>query len=130
MKKDEGTWEDAARQLDAYAWFNMNSGETTHPVGQKKPNPYGLYDVYGNVSEWVQDWNGQRPQDREITDYRGPANGTSRVLRGGGWNNSAKDCRSASSGGRMPADDTSRWPFEVVGNDFSSIGFRLALSPE
>ncbi|MDR2123390.1 MAG: formylglycine-generating enzyme family protein [Desulfovibrio sp.] len=121
MKKDEGTWADAARQLDAYAWFKMNSGETTHTVGQKKPNQYGLYDVYGNVWEWVQDyWHEDWPQDREITDYRGPASGSYRVFRGGDWSRDAEYCRSAfryynGSPGLLTSD---------------VIGFRLALSPE
>ena len=68
------TWEEAARQLDAYAWFGNNSGSSTHPVGQKKANPYGLYDIYGNVNELVQDWYAKKlPTDREIRDYRGPS---------------------------------------------------------
>ncbi|MDR2745191.1 MAG: formylglycine-generating enzyme family protein [Desulfovibrio sp.] len=117
--KDPKTWEEATGQLDAYAWFNKNSGNTTHPVGQKKPNPYGLHDVYGNVWEWVQDWYAEKlPQDREITDYRGPANGTSRVSRGGGWYCDAEYCRSGNRYGLRP------------GSRYRSMGFRLALSPE
>jgi formylglycine-generating enzyme required for sulfatase activity len=116
--KDPKTWQEAERPLDAYAWFSKNSGNTTHPVGQKKPNPFGLYDVYGNVWEWVQDWGGDLPTDREITDYRGPSSGLVRGLRGGGWNYDAEYCRSSLRGGRGPD-----W------RDFN-VGFRLASSPE
>jgi formylglycine-generating enzyme required for sulfatase activity len=116
--KDPKTWEEATRQLDAYAWFDKNSGDTTHPVGQKKPNPYGLYDVYGNVWEWVQDRSAELPTDRETTDYRSPANGSNRVLRGGSWYYSAINCRSAL-----------RYHLRPVNRNYD-IGFRLALSPE
>ncbi len=47
---------DHAEQLGDYAWYNGNSGRMTHPEGQKKANPWGLHDMYGNVQEWVQDW--------------------------------------------------------------------------
>jgi formylglycine-generating enzyme required for sulfatase activity len=116
--RNEGAWEDAARQLDAYAWCKDNSDRTTHPVGQKKPNPYGLYDIYGNVWEWVQDWAGDLPQDPEITDYRGPPEGSSRVHRGGAWGSLAENCRSANRGNLTP-------DYRYFG-----LGFRLAFSPE
>jgi formylglycine-generating enzyme required for sulfatase activity len=96
-----------------------DSGNTTHPVGQKKPNPYGLYDIYGNVFEWVQDWYEEKlPTDREIKDYRGPAQGSDRVVRGGSWGAGAEDCRSASRSGRAPYDRR------------DPLGLRLALSSE
>jgi formylglycine-generating enzyme required for sulfatase activity len=116
--KNPKTWEEAERHLDAYAWVFKNSGDTTHPVGQKKPNPFGLYDVYGNVWEWVQDWMGKLPTDREITDYRGPSSGSVRVLRGGSWLSNAEYCRSSN---RL-----------IIRPDFrfDDYGFRLALSPE
>jgi formylglycine-generating enzyme required for sulfatase activity len=117
--KDPKTREEAERYLDAYAWYFMNSGRTTHPVGQKKPNPYGVYDVYGNVWEWVQDWYAEKlPTDREITDYRGPASGSNRLGRGGSWGYAAENCRSASRVGGAPAYLS-----------FNS-GFRLAISPD
>ncbi|AKB12230.1 MAG TPA: formylglycine-generating enzyme family protein [Methanosarcina thermophila] len=87
-------------KLREYAWFLENSGFETHPVGLKKPNPWGLYDIYGNVWEWV--------QDEYHISYKGaPADGRAwenlfpsisipvRVRRGGGWNGNAGCCRSA-----------------------------------
>jgi formylglycine-generating enzyme required for sulfatase activity len=59
----------SASDLSRYAWYEDNSGYTTHPVGQKQPNPWGLYDIYGNVWEWVQDWYGNL--ETSVTDPRG-----------------------------------------------------------
>jgi formylglycine-generating enzyme required for sulfatase activity len=105
--------------MGEYAWFGDNAGRTTHPVGQKKPNPYGLYDVYGNVWEWVQDWYADKlPDDRELTDYRGPSRGVFRILRGGSWDENAEDCRSGL-----------RVDFEPDDNNYD-MGVRLVLSAE
>jgi formylglycine-generating enzyme required for sulfatase activity len=73
--------------LTDYAWYYDNSGSTTHPVGQKLPNPSGLYDMHGNVYEWCQDWAGQYPGGSAI-DPHGEATGTrvsNGVARGGCW---------------------------------------------
>jgi formylglycine-generating enzyme required for sulfatase activity len=104
----EAEWEYAARagstttysfgddssQLGQHAWFRGNAGNTTHPVGTLQPNAWGLYDMHGNVWEWVRDWYGKYPAE-PVTDPPGPASGSGRVIRGGGWGGDARDCRSA-----------------------------------
>ena len=80
-------------QLGEYAWYLDNSEDTTHPVGQLKPNPWGLYDMHGNVWEWCQDWDGPYDLHRAIKDWEaqvvsdptGPASGEYRELRGGAF---------------------------------------------
>ena len=88
---------DDAAALGDYAWFADNSGGATHPVGRKKPNAWGLYDMYGDVPEWC--W------DRYARDYykKSPASdpdgdhtAEARVYRGGGWSDIAGQTRSAS----------------------------------
>ena len=102
--------------LGDYAWFKQNSRKTTHPVGGKKPNAWGLYDMHGNVYEWCQDWYDNYPSGM-VTDPTGAARGSGRVDRGGSWNRTAEVCRSAN-----------RRKYNQL-NRFSSNGFRVCLSP-
>lgn len=72
-----------------YVYYGQTSGPTR--VGSYPPNPYGLYDMAGNVAEWVNDWYGSFPT-KDSENYTGAASGTARVVRGGGWSDPIKDC--------------------------------------
>lgn len=72
-----------------YVYYGQTSGPTR--VGSYPPNPYGLYDMAGNVAEWVNDWYGAFPT-KDSENYTGAASGTARVVRGGGWSDPIKDC--------------------------------------
>jgi len=123
---------DDEKQLGEYAWwggFNLETlkkGELkagagnaareqyAHKVGTKKPNPWGLHDMHGNVWEWCSDWYSEVLSDG--TDPVGPNGGSSRVYRGGSWGHDPGDCRSASRRSRDPS------------NRGINLGFRVARS--
>ncbi|OHB68605.1 MAG: hypothetical protein A2Y77_00565, partial [Planctomycetes bacterium RBG_13_62_9] len=103
----EYSFGDGAGQLKTHAWHADNSSKTTHPVGQKKPNAWGLYDMHGNAAEWCNDrYSKSYYKDSPDKDPRGPAQGQERVLRGGAWNSSAASCRSAYRASSLSIDDT------------------------
>jgi formylglycine-generating enzyme required for sulfatase activity len=89
--------------LPKHAWFKANAGKGTHPVREKTPNPWGLYDMHGNVAEWCHDFYQETYTPGEATDPRGPTAGEQRVLRGGSWNTGADVCRSAARRSEAPA---------------------------
>ncbi|WP_052507291.1 formylglycine-generating enzyme family protein [Desulfonatronovibrio magnus] len=126
----EAEWEYAARSggraekyaggddLDSLGWYWSNSGSRTHEVGTKAPNGLGIYDMSGNVLEWVSDWYSDNYYSVSPRDNpQGPETGSSRVIRGGSWIFDAWDCRAAIR------------PYVTPGFRDFSLGFRLALSP-
>ncbi len=114
---------DAAIGLAKYGWFKGNASKSTHPVGQKPPNPWGLYDMHGNVSEWCHDVYDEAYYEAGAShDPRGPATGDERVLRGGSWRTSAEGCRSSAR-----SSETPRFADACFGSD--AYGFRCVRKP-
>ncbi len=103
--------------IHSYAWCNSKSYATTHPVGQKLPNPWGLYDMVGNVWEWCSDWYGAYPNNQQINPT-GPPTGTEKVFRGGSWYDFPVSLRSANRHRHFPD------------RKYTSIGLRLILDCE
>ena len=111
-------WGDDPSQMDNYAWYNENSNGATHPVGKKRPNRWDLYDIMGNVFEWVQDFYdiGRKRTPDTIIDPQGARIGVERVLRGGHLRGMPIVFRYANS----PDAPVTGYPV--------NIGFRLASS--
>jgi len=128
----EAEWEYAARsggreeryagtskksELGDYAWYWGNSGKKTHPVKTKQPNFLGLYDMSGNVWEWVYDWYGKDYYRNSPKDNpKGPGSGEFRALRGGSWVSGPEDLRATGRLGDLP----------VKRFNFLGLGFRIA----
>jgi len=102
--------------LAGYGWYVSNSGDATHPVGEKAPNAWGVYDAHGNVWEWCTDFYGNYPGG-SVSNPTGPGSGSTRVLRGGSCLRVSSDCRSASRGS---AASNLR---------YADLGFRVVLTP-
>ena len=127
---------DDPRDLGDHAWYDANSDDTTHPVGRKKPNPWGLYDLHGNVAEWCVDRYDQEAYRRYPPDrlalapvLRPGPERYSHVVRGGSWVDGPAACRSAARRGsdpdwqkRDPAAPKSLWWL----TDADFVGFRVA----
>lgn len=121
----DSTWSfgESPAELTQHAWFAVNSGDVTHPVGTKKANPFGLHDMYGNVPEWC--WDRYAPNsylDMPASDPPGSGRGNERVYRGGAWNSLADQVRSAARLGLGLAYGTAGSPHVV--------GFRVARNVE
>jgi len=106
---------DDAGDLDAHAWYKSNSGAKTHPVGQKEPNAWGVYDMHGSVWEWCSDRYADVYVGAGTRDPQGPAAGKRRVLRSGSWRRPPAYCRSAC---RHKSDPS---------NHYDSTGFRVVV---
>jgi formylglycine-generating enzyme required for sulfatase activity len=120
---------DEKQELDKYAWYDKNSGGKTHPVGEKLPNAWGLYDVHGNVWEWCQDWYDEFTK-ASITNPVGPPRGTDRVIRGGSWSFPARYLRSACRGRNAPGDRYVDLGFRLLSSALVAEPSERAMEPE
>ena len=105
-----------ASLLGRFGWFTENSGKHARPPRELRPSARGLFDMHGNLFEWTHDWHGDLGS-KALTDPLGAKGGSTRVIRGGGWNGDAALCRTAFRDSNGPTFRTLHY------------GFRLALSP-
>ena len=118
-KKERWPGTNSGSELSFYAWTRENAKDETHPVKQKQPNSLGLYDMSGNVWEWVEDWYDENYYEKSPKyNPKGPKTGKYRVLRGGAWNSQARFSRAD-----FRIKDTADKRFNYF------CGFRLAQSP-
>ncbi len=112
----EWSFGDLDEDLKDYAWYNRNSGRTPHAVATKKPNPWGLYDMHGNVYEWVRDFYDPRYYENSPrTNPKGPVDGRERVIRGGSF--------------QYGGGYTTSYFRESYASARINIGFRVCLLP-
>jgi formylglycine-generating enzyme required for sulfatase activity len=104
---------DDPSELADYAWYIRNSGGKTHPVGTRRPNDWGLYDMEGNVWQWCSDWAGNYP-NLPALDPTGPDQGETHILRGGSWGDASKASRAACRFGAPPRYRGNNIGFRVV----------------
>lgn len=104
-----------AAQLGQCAWFKGNADKAAHTVRQKRPNPWGLYDMHGNVAEWCGDFYAGTYNGLGAADPRGAATGTERVLRGGSWASSPEACRSSARAAEAPGFADVCFGYEMYG---------------
>jgi formylglycine-generating enzyme required for sulfatase activity len=103
-----------------FLWWDGNGRGGPQPVGRLAANPWGLYDVSGNVWEWCMDWYAAAYDPEDTRDPLGPLTGGQRVLRGGGWTSPARDCTCSRRGSAHP---------RLAGVDGTAVGFRVVLIP-
>lgn len=116
--------------LDDFAWTQHNSQARSHPVGTKRPNPFGLFDMIGNVAEWIQDYSSGPRTDPTSVDPPGPAWGEMRVFRGGSWFYLAEIwCRLAARGYIIPENRDYAKGFRVARSVRQSTGPAAPLAP-
>lgn len=106
-------------KLRQHAWFATNADQKTHPVGQKKPNRWGIFDLYGNVSEWCEDvYSPTYYKESPAVDPHGPPNpgkDVRRVIRGGSWKSSADQCRATARQGERTGDSDACFSTDYCG---------------
>jgi serine/threonine protein kinase/formylglycine-generating enzyme required for sulfatase activity len=102
--------------LEHYAWMGVNSGNSPSEPRTRKPNLRGLFDMHGNMFEWVHNWTGLYPSEKVLNDWTGPSTGERRVIRGGCYGVTQKFCRNSQRSSMAPT------------TPFAFIGFRVAMT--